>query len=257
MKKWHLLFVFILAIVSCSPDGMHNERIVGNGVVQQKAILVADFYQVESNGAYEIHFIQDTLWKIDLEAESNILPLIEVYKTGNTLIIENKDNFSFELNKSIKVTIHHSGVSSISLNGSGLIDLGNFKSNAITTILSGAGSITGNIKSSQIDFILSGSGFIDAYVNCDALDASMSGQGNFIFEGTANQGVFSISGVGNIDALNLNIEKVWCNVSGVGDAKLQVSDELHAAIAGTGNIYYMGSPLLDILISGAGKVVKL
>lgn len=246
-----------MVLFSCISDGLSDVKIQGNGDVEQKQIIIESISEVETNGAYEIIFIQDTLWKVELEAESNILPLIEVYKVQNTLIIENKENYSFDLNQPILVKIHHGGLSSISFNGSGSVDLGYFTGNSITTILSGEGSITGNIESSQVDFILSGSGSVNAKIDCDDLEASVSGQGNFVFEGFASNAVYSISGVSMIDALKLEMNSVWVTISGVGDAHLKVSEELHVTLSGVGNIYYLGDPELDINISGTGKLVKL
>lgn len=254
MKKFYVICLSIVFLYSCA---VQDEKIHGNGDVQQKEVTVEGFYQIEINGAFEITLIQDTLWKVELEAESNILPLIDVYKTGSKLVIENKDDYSFDLNNPIKILIHHSGADNITFSGAGVLDLGEFSSLTLTTVFSGAGSISGTIESSQIDFIISGSGNIDADVTCYELDASISGQGDFTFRGSTTRSIFSISGVGNINALNMVSKSAWCNISGVGNAYLKVSDELHATISGAGTIFYDGSPELDKHLSGSGKVIKL
>ncbi len=256
MKRFLICGLVLMMFASCEFDSA-REKIHGNGDVQQKEVSIEGFYQVESNGAFQVNFIQDTLWKIELVAESNILPLIDVYKAGSKLIIENKDGYDFDLNHDIIVTIHHSGVGDVALNGAGTLDLGDLEYDEVTTRLSGAGSITGSVIAPQVDFILSGAGSVSAKVDCNDLDASVSGQGNFNFEGMATHGIFTVSGVGNIQALNLVMDAAWCTISGVGDAYLKVSENLHATISGTGNIYYSGSPELDITISGAGKVSQI
>ncbi|MDA3891614.1 MAG: DUF2807 domain-containing protein [Salinivirgaceae bacterium] len=254
MYKLNVLIVVIALFSSCSEA---DEKVHGNGDVQATLFEIQDFDKVETNGAFEVTYIQDTLWGIEIEAESNILPLIEVYKSGSKLVVENEDNYSFDLNFPIKVVIHHSGISYIEFNGAGSIDLGNMEKNTITTSLSGAGNIEGNIKSSEIDFIISGTGNVDATVDCYELEASVSGTGNFNFVGNATRGIFSMSGVGDISALNLEIQYAWCTISGMGDASLNVSEELNATISGIGNISYKGSATVNQNISGAGEIIKI
>lgn len=254
MKIFYFLFIALLAF-SCSES---DKKIVGNGDVQTEKYSLQDFDIVESSGAFNISFVQDTLWKVNIEAESNILPLIEVYKSGNTLFIEQEDNYNFVLNHPIEIEIHHAGITELSFSGAGSINLDEMQSATFTNSISGTCNVIGFVKGDLVDFILSGSGIIDVSVDCYDLEASLSGSGNLTFRGKSNKGTFSIAGAGDISADNLLLNFAYCNISGVGNASLNVAQELNVIISGTGNVTYKGDAVINENdITGTGSVSKI
>jgi len=255
MKRFYLAIFFLVFLASCTIS-TDSEKIHGNGDIQKQEISIDAFYEIEASGTFQLYFVQDSLWDIEIEAESNILSIIDVYKTGSKLIVEFEDGYSVEPNHPIKITIHHSGIEYAALNGAGGMSLGYIHSSSMEALLSGTGDITGNIECSQIDFIISGNGNVVAEVNCYDLEASVSGVGNFTLKGVTTTGIYTISGVGDVHATDLESKKVWSTISGVGNGWFKVSDELRATISGTGNIYYTGSPVVTSEISGVGKIIR-
>jgi len=68
---------------------------------------------------------------------------------------------------------------------------------------------------------------------------------------------FSVSGSGEVDALQCPAKTAEVHVSGSGTVRLNVSDALEAHISGSGDVWYEGSPSLDTHISGSGHVRKM
>lgn len=246
-----LLSIFLLA---CTDD---VKKIEGNGDVQSKTFEVEDFKSVESNGAFEITFVQDTLWSVIIEAESNILPLIDVYNKSNKLFIEQDDHDDLNLNDPIKIEIHHSGIEEFNFSGEGVVYLGKMESSTFTISIAGTADVSGNVKSTETDFILAGTGSFNVILDCYDLEASLSGNGSFNFSGVSTKGTFTLAGVGNINSIDLELDYAWCNISGVGDATLFVNKELSANITGTGSISYKGEAAVTKLITGNGVVNKI
>jgi len=247
-KKYLLLAFIVMLFASC--EVTDNETINGNGDVQSKEVSLSDYQSVETNGAFEIVFVQDSVWLIEVEAESNILPLIEVYTTHNKLVIENKENYTFRLNESIKVTIHHQGIGNFQLNGAGNADIGTMISTAFTCGLSGSGDLTGNIQATTIDFNISGTGSINSHLTCDEVESSISGTGSLKFDGQATSAIFTVSGTGNIDAKNLPLETCRTKVSGIANESITVSKTFYVTVSGIAVINYWGSPQIVSNYSG-------
>lgn len=255
MKILYFIIAICLIAISCSKS---ERKITGNGEIINKQFSFEDFSQVETNGQFNVSFVQDSLWKVKIEAESNILPLINIFKTGNKLIIEQENDYSFELNHPIEIQIHHSGITKVDFSGDGALNFGQINTNTFTNTISGLCNAIGFIKSEEVDFILSGSGIIDVSVDSYDLEASLSGTGDLKFAGKSHKGIFTIAGTGNIIANNLLLDYAWCNISGNGNATLNVSKELNANITGFGDITYKGDAVVkDKSITGTGSVSKI
>ena len=70
-----------------------------------------------------------------------------------------------------------------------------------------------------------------------------------------NELTIHISGSGDIDTENLQAEKVNIIISGSGDCRVHVIDQLVAKTSGSGDIYYKGTPkMLDSRASGSGSI---
>lgn len=249
-KKFLILACIVMFFASC--EITDNETIHGNGDVQSKEISLFDYQSVETNGAFEIILVHDSLGLVRIEAESNILPFIEVYTTHNKLVIENKENYTFRLNEPIKVTIHHRGIENFQLNGAGNVDFGTIVSTTFTCGLSGSGDMTGTIEAPSIDFIISGTGSVNSYLACDEVEASISGTGSLYFEGQAVSSIFTVSGTGNINAKNLPVETCQTQVSGIANENITVSKKFYVTVSGIAVIDYWGSP--EIISNYSGTV---
>ncbi|MCL2289742.1 MAG: DUF2807 domain-containing protein [Bacteroidetes bacterium] len=87
---------------------------------------------------------------------------------------------------------------------------------------------------------------------------NLKGVGNVkLSNGEASSLQISLSGAGGIDAQNYQVENVVINHSGVGDAKIWVTTSLSGTLSGVGDIYYKGNPIINVSVSGVGKLKKL
>ena len=63
-----------------------------------------------------------------------------------------------------------------------------------------------------------------------------------------------ITGVGDIDAYQMPVNTCNIRISGTGNCRVQVIDELDVIISGVGNIWYRGNPAINSDISGVGNL---
>ncbi|TNE47818.1 MAG: DUF2807 domain-containing protein [Bacteroidetes bacterium] len=113
------------------------------------------------------------------------------------------------------------------------------------------------ISSEFLELTISGSGELNVpETNVEKLDCNISGSGDMSIGGMAKQANYDIAGSGDIDAKNLVSDRGKATISGSGTINCNYSEQLDASIAGSGDIYYRGSAAVKSNISGSGSVEK-
>lgn len=88
-------------------------------------------------------------------------------------------------------------------------------------------------------------------------DIGILGVGNYELNGDFQDELFiSLTGVGNINAYDLEVGSCTIVSTGVGDCKVNVRDELDVSITGVGNVLYRGNPTITQNITGVGNVIN-
>ncbi len=83
------------------------------------------FNRIVTNGAFNITFSQASETRVDVFAESNILPLIQTSVSDQTLLVQVKNDGCYNTPQPVEVTLAAPDLKSVSLTGSGeLIDEG-------------------------------------------------------------------------------------------------------------------------------------
>lgn len=104
---------------------------------------------------------------------------------------------------------------------------------------------------------VSGSGQIDAKnIDTERLAVQLSGAGSVTISGKSDSQEVSIEGIGSYKGENLQSKTGMVSVSGSGEALVQVSDRLDARISGCGSVKYIGDPIVQQSISGIGTISK-
>lgn len=82
----------------------------------------------------------------------------------------------------------------------------------------------------------------------------LAGSGTIILSGKAAKLTTSLSGSGQIEAFDLQVDEAAASLSGSGQIQVNALTKLTARIAGTGIIEYDGDPQVETTIAGSGKV---
>jgi len=213
--------------------------IVGSGNVASETRTIDTFHSVELRGWGNLYVTQDETLELRIEAEDNIIPLLQTHVTNGVLVIE-QERFRCAIpKKPVNVYVTMDEVKKLSLSGSGKI-IGQTK-----------------ITSDSLGVTVSGSGKIDLDVDSEQLKTTISGSGNAQLKGDATAHDVTISGSGNIQSYDLVTEKSKIVVSGSGKSEVSVSDELDIRITGSGNVNYKGDPVINTQISGSGNLKKV
>ncbi len=247
-----LITAFFLVNTACNKTGT---RIKGNGNVTTETRSMPAFNKVVNEGSFDVYIIQDSVYEVTIEAESNLISSIRTNMSGSTLIIDTKDNLKNTY--PMKLYIRTPDVNGVSLSGSGIIDLGTVVTTSLEVQLSGSGNITGSVDADDLSISINGSGDASMTVVCTTIETSISGSGSMQFNGSATIAHFNISGSGAVKAYEFELKNCYTNISGSGDMFVNVSDILDVKISGSGSIYFMGYPQITSDITGSGSIISV
>lgn len=231
-----LILLAIIALIVLM-TGCTSERIEGNHDLVTVERSSQPFSQVISQGSFSVIIIADSISRVEVKAESNILPYIYTMSDGTTITLGYTEGHNIHENYPVEIYLHTPALQGINLSGSGMVESNGFISSSVNLKISGSGSINSNI-------------------NTENMEASISGSGNMVLTGFAKNTTFNVSGSGNIDAKALAQEHCFADISGSGNITTNVSKTLDATISGSGNIFYLGNPVITTHISGSGNLIR-
>jgi hypothetical protein len=237
MKNFHLaLCVLLLFIVSSS-----CKKVTGKGPVVIESRQTASFNGLVLEVPADTYFTRDSVYKVELHAQENILDEIETTVINNNLQVRLRHHDTrLRTNEGISIFVSGPDVRSFNVEGSGYIET----SNPITPAnlhlrVDGSGSIkVKDVTTSEVNAAIDGSGHIT------------------INSGTANEANVNIEGSGLMDLKGIMVKDADASVRGSGNISLFVTQTLQASISGSGTIFYKGSPTVTKHISGSGSVIQ-
>lgn len=174
-----------------------------------------------------------------VEAQQNILAYINTYVRNDVLIIEAERDVDLRPSEPVRFVLVTPELNSISLTGSGDVQVDPFESPEFALSVAGSG-----------DLLL-------RELLTDNLVVSIAGSGDINVDGsTINQEV-SIAGSGDYNARDLVSTAASISIAGSGDSYVQVSDELTASLIGSGSVFYLGNPTITSSSVGSGTIRRL
>ncbi len=231
--KTILLGIAIVAALTLSSCG---KKLEGSGNVISETRVVPTFTDIQADGSYDVVITQDTLQKVVVKTDDNIMPDVKTEVSNGKLRIYFADHHRNYDPTFMTVYISSSLIDDVNLSGSGSI------------------TSTNQLVTPNPKYTLSGSGNINMSVQSQSVETNISGSGNVDMSGTAPTAHHTISGSGNISALNLNSDEVNITISGSGDAYVHANNTLDVTISGSGKVRYTGNPQVTTQISGNGNV---
>jgi predicted small secreted protein len=215
MKKLLILVVLLPLFVAGCHHGLGPD-VKGSGKRVTQKRDVGPFTAITTDGAFDIEVVCQKDPGLEVEADDNLLPLIETNVSGNTLHLRPTRNYSAEDPPKIKITAPN--IEAFSANGAGKIQ------------------ITG--------------------VNNDKLQISLNGAPTFTASGTTKMIGVDTNGAAKVDTHNLRAAHAVVDSKGVSKVDLGVSDQLDVTVSGPSHVTYKGDPVVNKTVHGPGKVEK-
>jgi hypothetical protein len=214
------------------------ETVTGNGVMRTQARAASGFTGVALAIPARVELKQGASESVTLEADENLLALIETKVEHGALEIRPvRHNLQLE-SKAIKLVVQARQIDSLAIGGSGAI-------------------AASALKATRLKLDIGGSGTIDIrQLDAQRLDVAVGGSGNIKLAGAVKRASVAIGGSGNVDAPLLIADEAEVSVAGSGDAALAVRSSLQATVAGSGNIRYSGDPSVSQTSIGPGRIKR-
>lgn len=230
-----VLVVLLAALPGCriSFDG---PAVAGSGVTTTQTRSVPAFDRIDIGGAYDVVVRVGATRSVVLAGDDNLLPLVRTEVRNGTLHIDSDEDL--EPREDIRIEIGVEALDGVHSGGSSEVAVRDVRSPAFEASVSGSSELTANGE------------FGD-------LSASLSGSGEIHMDGTADAIDGDISGSGELDLLQVRARTARIDVSGSGDAAVQVSERLDVSVSGSGGVRYSGRPQVTADVSGSGTVERI
>lgn len=232
-----LLPLTLLPLTACGISiDWDGPSVAGSGVVRTETRTVPAFERVDVGGEYDVVVRVGATRSLVLEGDDNLLPLIRTEVREGTLHIESEDDLRprdeirIEIGIETLRGIHSGGSSDVAVR---------------------------DVRSRSFEASVAGSSELSASGQFGALSASISGSGEIRMQGAADAIDGKVSGSGELDLLEVPARRARIDVSGSGDATVNVSERLDASVSGSGEVRYAGRPEVNADVSGSGSVERI
>jgi hypothetical protein len=212
MKKPAILLTLALSCVfALSACGVR-----GSGVRKTEKRDLPAFTSIETTGAFEVEVTCQKAASFEIEADDNLLPLIETEVRGGVLRVTTTKHYSSRGGISLRIAIPN--LESVRSTGAGKFHILDLKNDTFRIDSTGAATVVAEGQSKSVEI--------------------------------------SSTGAGKIDAHNLRANKADVKVTGAAGVEVNAVDELDVTVSGAGRVTYSGNPKVNKHVSGAGQVTK-
>jgi hypothetical protein len=237
----HSFLLVLLAAVAplAHADWFYWNAFAGSGVVKSESREVGAFTGIALSLPALVEVRTGDRESVLVEADDNVLPLVETVVEGGSLKIRFRDKSAPVRTKNLKVTVTARKIESLAISGSGDIRAAALKVESLSAKISGSGDIR------------------IASLDTRSVQVAISGSGDFTAAGKAESLQASIAGSGNLKAGGLDTKRAAIKIAGSGDAKIWVREALSVSVAGSGDVAYYGDPAISQSVAGSGSLKRL
>jgi hypothetical protein len=179
-----------------------GDRVTGSGNAATERRDAAGFSEVEVSGAFQVEIVAGKDFSVEVQADDNILPLIQTKVNGDTLQIELEQ--SVKSKSAMIVRISAPNIERVQSSGAAKIDASGIKNEQFNIETSGASKVVVNGETVKLDI--------------------------------------EVSGASNVDAEQLRAAQANVGASGASKVTVNAANELHADASGASKILYTGEP---------------
>ncbi|MBB5623811.1 hypothetical protein HDE69_004899 [Pedobacter cryoconitis] len=235
MKK---LFLFSLALpllfTACKTKCVED-----SGLHSSKEFTVKPYNEIVVSGPIKLLMRQDSSFKVNIQADSNVIGLIKAEVNKNGLVIELDPK-------------KYCGKDSIIVSA-GIGELKTLEAKGASHIYTSS-----RINVNDLDVKSSGATTINLELNAGKLTTTTDGEAHINLIGQAGVHQVKSKGVIQMNAFDFITGIYSLDVEGVGKLNINVLNELKAKTSGATTIYYKGNPKkVDENKSGVAKLEKV
>lgn len=227
-------FLMLLWVMATACETVVTER--GNGQIESQKRTLENFKEIHLKGNYQVNLKQGAQPQLVIVTDENLLDYIDSWVEDEVLIIEDQEKIASK--EGIKLFITFPDLEAIQSTKASVIK----SEDVITT--------------DNFELQVSGAGLVELELEVGEFHLDLPGAGLVKLKGKADFVGLTLSGLGNLEAFDLESNTCVVDVSGVGGAQLNVKENLKASVNGIGGIRYKGDPQVEDHVSGIGTIKK-
>jgi len=234
MRRWMLIIG--LAMVSAL-SGACTDTILGvdgSGVADREDRSVDEFDAVviRSVGTARIE-IGDSA-SLTIEADDNLIQYITSEVEDGALVLATDRTIDPSVPVTYSITVP--ALRRVEVTGSGGVEVGVLHGDRFAVNISGSGGVVASgVDVSSVTVAIGGSGSVEMVGTTDELIVAINGSGNYLGQG-------------------LTADVAQVGVYGSGTIVVGAANTLTGELDGSGDIEYLGDPIVDVEVSGSGTV---
>ncbi|MBD2767193.1 DUF2807 domain-containing protein [Hymenobacter sp. BT664] len=228
----------VLFTTACSHEGdLFGPSVRGTGPTQSETRTLNSFSRLDLKIDAELLLTQGSPQQVRIEAQRNILDVLETELNNDQLQIE-YGRYNVRGHDPIRIHITVPNLTELEVSGSG------------------KASTTAPWTATNFRLGVSGSGEANCnFAQVDALRTSVTGSGEVKLSGNAPSHNVNISGSGRVSAYDLTALDTYVSISGSGRSYVRTARTLNVDITGSGSVYYKGNPTISSRVTGSGRVL--
>lgn len=208
------------------------------GPIQEvhKDYPIVDFDQLEMGSAFNIEVEQANAFSVKVKGDRRNIDDLNVYKNGNTLIVEFNDDANRHHDTYISITMP--SLKGVNFSGASVSKIRGFESDE------------------DLDFYLSGASISQLDVTYREVELVVTGASSLVLFGSGDQFNAEISGASTFKAFDYPVREAVIDISGASEGKVAVAEDLKVTAGGASTVLYRGNPSIISNTSGASTVQK-
>jgi cytoskeletal protein CcmA (bactofilin family) len=193
----------------------------------------------------------DAKWEVSC-ASSPLDILAEV--TDGVLTVTATDAL---LGADCAIKVRAQPVREIQVSGNGDLDVEGMVRDLAYVEIRGDGEVTlGTVQTTDLELSAHGNGQVKIdNLQADTLSATVAGRGDMWLSGAVPEAEIFVQGLGDLIAVDLLLQDLYIELSGAGNALVNVSGTISGKVSGDGNLDVFGNPDGDVEQTGAGHVI--
>lgn len=217
MLKKYALIVIGLCVALLGLAGCGVDAIRGSGILLTEVRPVTEFTRIAASGISTVTLVPGTEHSVTVEADNNIMALLETRVENGVLYLGIKDG---------------------------------------KIITDGTARYTVTYVTLE-DIVLSGSATAEAMaINQDQMSLTLSGSSALTLSGEVDTLTMALSGSGTLNAFLLTTQQVTAVQSSSTSAQITVEESLNATLSGSSSLVYRGDAAVEQTVSGSATIQK-
>lgn len=275
MRRTLIALATLSVLAGCAvivvPDGdggvhyksaFSSDAVQGDGQNASETRQVTALDAIDVNGPMQVEVRVGQAAALQVEGDSNILPLLRTDASSGTLRVWVEGNV--RTSHPLRVTYSTPTLRQVDANGSGALTISGLSGGPLSLALNGSRAVRVSGYVARLDLRMNGSGGLDASgldsgaiaarvsgsgrltlgrVSGDQLNLELNGSGGASASGSVRNMTVRTNGSGSADLAGLSSQSAELSTNGSGSISAAVTQSVVAAAHGSGRVTVYGNPV--------------